>query len=119
MTASDEIRAALAKMTPGVWEWRKVDYCSPVVLSGKSKIAWAALKRDAFGIVTLRNRAPDLLAERDQLAAENARLARENRVMRKALEAIWERALTRDPKWFGMTTSDIAIAALKEAHDDA
>jgi hypothetical protein len=117
MTASDEIRAALAKMTPAEWTLSgRLTVRGGGVLSDGRTPPWVGVMNwrngdaDVAGIVTLRNRAPDLLAERDQLAAENARL-------REALERIADTDPDQGTAWF----HDAANAALssKETRNDA
>lgn len=49
---------------------------------------------------------------------ENAALKRECERLREACHAIWQRGVQRDPKWFGMTASDIARTALERIDNE-
>lgn len=78
MTPADEIRDALAKMTPGEWQVRRdqchFDTASDIACGnktiGRTCSQYPQIEHDAAGIVTLRNKVPALL---DELAAAKAR----------------------------------------------
>lgn len=116
MTTADEIRDALAKMTPGEWQVRRdqchFDTASDIAcgnrIIGRTCSQYPQIEHDAAGIVTLRNKVPALL---DELAAEKARA--------DAWEADAARYASNAEYWKARADkAEAEVARLREALED-
>ena len=100
-----DVREALAKMTPGVWyaAGRKIHLCDAPLAPIAEVFGYQQAYDDAAGIVMLHNSADAMIARIEALEAENARL-------RSDLQAI--DAIPRSEAAYGLM-SVLARAALK------
>lgn len=78
----DDVREALAKMTPGDWETRGPTYVYGNLQRDQNetadRVGATITASDAAGIVTLKNRTPAMLAELDATRAKLLEQARLN-----------------------------------------